>query len=156
MSCASNGFALPANTEMVGDSNSLLRDINSFHRARIGWGGRIRTSVWRDQNPLPYRLATPQLEKSPPASNQAAPVSNQAAPASKKRRRSSSSRQPLKQGRVVEGASQECIECRRQPAQNVTPLERRTRQEHAGPRAGQACCPESRQPIERTSHFGIS
>ena len=25
-----------------------------------GWGGRIRTSVWRNQNPLPYRLATPQ------------------------------------------------------------------------------------------------
>ena len=24
-----------------------------------GWGGRIRTSVWRNQNPLPYRLATP-------------------------------------------------------------------------------------------------
>ena len=28
--------------------------------AQNGWGGRIRTSVWRDQNPLPYRLATPQ------------------------------------------------------------------------------------------------
>ncbi len=26
----------------------------------IGWGGRIRTSVWRNQNPLPYHLATPQ------------------------------------------------------------------------------------------------
>ena len=25
-----------------------------------GWGGRIRTPEWRDQNPLPYRLATPQ------------------------------------------------------------------------------------------------
>ena len=25
-----------------------------------GWGGRIRTSEWRNQNPLPYRLATPQ------------------------------------------------------------------------------------------------
>ena len=25
-----------------------------------GWGGRIRTSEWRDQNPLPYHLATPQ------------------------------------------------------------------------------------------------
>lgn len=25
-----------------------------------GWGGRIRTLEWRDQNPLPYRLATPQ------------------------------------------------------------------------------------------------
>ena len=26
----------------------------------IGWGGRIRTLVWLDQNQLPYRLATPQ------------------------------------------------------------------------------------------------
>src|SRR5207248_8376971 len=26
----------------------------------FGWGGRIRTSVWRNQNPLPYHLATPQ------------------------------------------------------------------------------------------------
>jgi hypothetical protein len=25
-----------------------------------GWGGRDRTSEWRNQNPLPYRLATPQ------------------------------------------------------------------------------------------------
>ena len=25
-----------------------------------GWGGRIRTSAWRNQNPLPYHLATPQ------------------------------------------------------------------------------------------------
>lgn len=26
----------------------------------IGWGGRDRTSAWGNQNPLPYRLATPQ------------------------------------------------------------------------------------------------
>jgi hypothetical protein len=25
-----------------------------------GWGARIRTSEWRNQNPLPYHLATPQ------------------------------------------------------------------------------------------------
>ena len=25
-----------------------------------GWGGRDRTCAWRDQNPLPYHLATPQ------------------------------------------------------------------------------------------------
>ena len=25
----------------------------------IGWGGRTRTSEWRNQNPLPYHLATP-------------------------------------------------------------------------------------------------
>jgi hypothetical protein len=30
-----------------------------------GWGGRIRTSVWRNQNPLPYHLATPQSARSP-------------------------------------------------------------------------------------------
>ena len=29
----------------------------------VGWGGRIRTSEWRDQNPLPYHLATPQRLK---------------------------------------------------------------------------------------------
>jgi hypothetical protein len=29
--------------------------------ARPGWGGRDRTSEWRNQNPLPYHLATPQL-----------------------------------------------------------------------------------------------
>jgi hypothetical protein len=26
-----------------------------------GWGGRIRTSGCRNQNPVPYRLATPQI-----------------------------------------------------------------------------------------------
>jgi hypothetical protein len=30
------------------------------HSLSAGWGGRIRTSVWRNQNPLPYHLATPQ------------------------------------------------------------------------------------------------
>jgi 3-(methylsulfanyl)propanoyl-CoA dehydrogenase len=29
-------------------------------KAVPGWGGRIRTSAWRNQNPLPYHLATPQ------------------------------------------------------------------------------------------------
>ena len=29
-------------------------------QCKIGWGGRIRTYEWRDQNPLPYHLATPQ------------------------------------------------------------------------------------------------
>lgn len=31
----------------------LIQKINML------WDGRIRTSEWRDQNPLPYRLATP-------------------------------------------------------------------------------------------------
>jgi hypothetical protein len=33
--------------------------------ACFGWGGRIRTSVCRNQNPVPYRLATPQLGGGP-------------------------------------------------------------------------------------------
>lgn len=27
---------------------------------KLGWAGRIRTPGWRDQNPLPYHLATAQ------------------------------------------------------------------------------------------------
>jgi hypothetical protein len=34
-------------------------------RGMRGWGGRIRTSGWRNQNPLPYRLATPQSAAGP-------------------------------------------------------------------------------------------
>src|SRR5882757_9767461 len=34
---------------------------NSLKRGTPGWGGRIRTSAWGNQNPLPYHLATPQL-----------------------------------------------------------------------------------------------
>src|SRR6185437_14204425 len=37
-----------------------------------GWGGWIRTNVWRDQNPLPYHLATPQHEKTTPNQTSAA------------------------------------------------------------------------------------
>ena len=33
----------------------LMRNCN------YGWGGRIRTYGTRDQNPMPYHLATPQL-----------------------------------------------------------------------------------------------
>ena len=32
----------------------------SRHICVDGWGGRIRTSEWRYQKPLPYHLATPQ------------------------------------------------------------------------------------------------
>src|SRR6516162_4751702 len=35
-------------------------DANQKPCSTFGWGGRIRTSVWRNQNPLPYHLATPQ------------------------------------------------------------------------------------------------
>ena len=39
---------------------ALLSLITCFSGEKYGWGGRIRTSAWRNQNPLPYRLATPQ------------------------------------------------------------------------------------------------
>ena len=32
------------------------------NRNAFGWGGRIRTCECRDQNPVPYHLATPQLQ----------------------------------------------------------------------------------------------
>ena len=42
-------------------TRGLLREQSemSGRAAMRGWGGRIRTSVWRNQNPLPYHLATP-------------------------------------------------------------------------------------------------
>ena len=36
-----------------------------WHPVKSGWGGRDRTSEWRNQNPLPYRLATPQQARKP-------------------------------------------------------------------------------------------
>ena len=30
---------------------------------KFGWGARIRTWEWRNQNPLPYHLATPQQSR---------------------------------------------------------------------------------------------
>ena len=38
----------------------IINDCKRASRKRFGWGGRIRTYGTRDQNPLPYRLATPQ------------------------------------------------------------------------------------------------
>ena len=36
------------------------RDLKKRIQRKDGWGGRDRTCAWRDQNPLPYHLATPQ------------------------------------------------------------------------------------------------
>ena len=53
---------------------------NSLKRGLVGWGGRIRTSAWWNQNPLPYHLATPQKPPGkrrdwrPPDSPAATPV----------------------------------------------------------------------------------
>ena len=33
---------------------------NFVETGLTGWGARIRTWEWRNQNPLPYHLATPQ------------------------------------------------------------------------------------------------
>src|SRR6266851_9060607 len=45
--------------EMAGSRCLLITSTYRYHLRFSGWGGRIRTSVWRNQNPLPYHLATP-------------------------------------------------------------------------------------------------
>jgi hypothetical protein len=35
--------------------------LNKIDTRCYGWGGRIRTSGCRNQNPVPYHLATPQI-----------------------------------------------------------------------------------------------
>ena len=44
---------------LVGETLLFGETLSTFGRV-TGWGGRDRTSEWRNQNPLPYRLATPQ------------------------------------------------------------------------------------------------
>jgi hypothetical protein len=38
-----------------------LLDVSGTDPGVAGWGARIRTWEWRNQNPLPYHLATPQI-----------------------------------------------------------------------------------------------
>ena len=46
----------------LGSTSPVRRDRLTYRGGNGGWGGRIRTSVWRSQSPLPYRLATPQAD----------------------------------------------------------------------------------------------
>ena len=46
-----NALEIPIRAKQFAQQNQRLDS---------GWGGRDRTSEWRNQNPLPYRLATPQ------------------------------------------------------------------------------------------------
>jgi hypothetical protein len=48
----------PAEPHEVWASTPVIA--KSLNYEMPGWGGRIRTSGWRNQNPLPYHLATPQ------------------------------------------------------------------------------------------------
>src|SRR4026207_1431453 len=47
--------------QAAGSGIEAARLLNGSHRAgkSVGWGARIRTWEWRNQNPLPYHLATP-------------------------------------------------------------------------------------------------
>src|SRR5580692_5264156 len=44
---------------MVPTRSDSKCSIFNYTIEKIGWGGRIRTSVCRNQNPVPYHLATP-------------------------------------------------------------------------------------------------
>ena len=53
----------PVNKSTGAAISKLKRSLNfnfKKNNFKSGWGGRIRTLEWRDQNPLPYHLATPQ------------------------------------------------------------------------------------------------
>ena len=49
--------------ELAAILNSLSKYM--FELGKVGWGARDRTWEWRNQNPLPYRLATPQYMAKP-------------------------------------------------------------------------------------------
>ncbi len=41
----------------------MMLQLFSETPVKIGWDGRVRTSEWRNQNPLPYHLATSQCRR---------------------------------------------------------------------------------------------
>ncbi len=47
------------------DSNNIVKELTEYKKGMhiYGWGTRIRTLEWRNQNPLPYRLAIPHYKK---------------------------------------------------------------------------------------------
>ena len=58
---ANAGLALPVKTVILSTGTSGLPSVT--YVARYGWGARIRTWECRNQNPVPYRLATPQCDR---------------------------------------------------------------------------------------------
>jgi hypothetical protein len=49
---------------ILGNIVQILLDwIHPLETIPAGWGARIRTWEWRNQNPLPYHLATPQYRR---------------------------------------------------------------------------------------------
>jgi hypothetical protein len=48
-----------------GISGEFPANGNQRKAGMAGWGARIRTWEWWNQNPLPYRLATPQQAAGP-------------------------------------------------------------------------------------------
>ena len=57
-SSVSREFAIYKSPPLTGFFS--MKEGSSPNFALDGWGGRDRTSEWGNQNPLPYRLATPQ------------------------------------------------------------------------------------------------
>ena len=58
-----SGLSRPANPDSANAKSRAHLPLPSFGICGAGWGGRIRTSEWRNQNPLPYHLATPQYRR---------------------------------------------------------------------------------------------
>src|SRR4249920_559985 len=117
---------------------------STWAQALNGWGGRIRTSVWRDQNPLPYRLATPQPKTRSIALRLRLP----------ERKRSLVCCQPVQQWRTIAPLNHETLPARRYLLCNrLRLLDIRERREDARARTSQSRRSKSAQPIERCSHL---
>ena len=63
VACLSNALTL-RNQRRYSEGWNLIFQLN-INGLVFGWGGRVRTSAWWNQNPLPYHLATPQRSPDP-------------------------------------------------------------------------------------------
>ena len=139
ISWASAGFALPVNTAMLSESNSSRGDIATA-QIKNGWGGRIRTSEWRDQNPLPYHLATPQLNQ-PVTLRQLVPAQPSSTFPAKASRSGRAPRKP--------------VQLRRHVIQQFVAARTNSQPETHRRRCRSAARSELRQPVECRAHRRI-
>ena len=101
---------------------------------RYGWGARIRTWEWRDQNPLPYHLATPQHYRN---------LTDRGANAPQHRRH-------------IQAPGHESAPPTRHPRRNALRLSSTPeRRENARPRTREPRRSELPKPLQGLSHLGV-
>src|SRR6185437_7483341 len=175
MSDANAGLAFPANKAIVSMEVVNLSPLGMRLSHKLdGWGGWIRTNVWRDQNPLPYHLATPQHVQAlqtacaglvaPAKCPGQAPAARRGGPATRPglvdpryAPRGPPNLQPLVNRRHIQPSGNEALPAVEDARRNALGIDRaRARRKNAGTRSGEPRRSKARQPVECVRYLAVA